>query len=50
LAELVRIGAEYRQVGSHFDAGRAERIPYPEKFERGADDLVRSTDFLSALR
>jgi hypothetical protein len=38
MAELVGIGAEHRQVGgevgSHFDAGRAD--PIPDKFERGA--------------
>jgi len=43
LAELVGIGAEHRQVGSevgsHFDAGRAD--PVPDEFERSADDLVQ---------
>src|SRR5215471_3749935 len=43
LAELVGIGAEHRQiggeVGSDFDAGRAD--PIPDKFERGANDLVQ---------
>src|SRR5215469_7111039 len=43
LAELVRIGAEHRQVGgeidSYFDAGRAD--PIPDKFECRANDLVQ---------
>src|SRR5215471_8978139 len=43
LAELVGIGAEHRQVGgelgSHFDASRAD--PIPDKLERGVNDLVQ---------
>jgi len=43
LAELVGIGAEHRQVGgelgSHFDASRAD--PIPDKLKRAVYDLVQ---------